>query len=111
MNIHNVVAAFMTAWASCYDPALSVLSWPRYPLRELRPQLTDNGNMILTVAKFGYGYKHRGSRPREPPAADVYGIREVLNAALELPYHIREVQDQGREILIIMEALKCQQNS
>lgn len=72
-------------------------------MRELRPQLTDNGNVILTVAKFGYGYKYRGPRPREPPAADVCGIKEVLNMVLEFPYHIREVQDQGRNIIIILE--------
>lgn len=103
MNVHNFIAAFMTAWAACYDPVLSGLSWPRYPLRELRPKLTDDGNVILSVAKFGYGYKYRGPRPREPPAVDVYGIKEVLNTALEKPYQIREVQDQGRNVLIIME--------
>lgn len=99
----EAVAALMTAWANSRDPALSVLSWPGYPLRELRPQLTDDGAVILTVAKRGYGYKYRGRKPREPPAADLRGIREVLNIALESPYHITEVQDQGREITIKME--------
>ena len=99
----EAVAALMTAWANSYDPALSVLSWPGYPLRELRPQLTDDGAVVLTVAKRGYGYKHRGPKPREPPAADVRGIREVLNTALEYPYQIVDVEDRGREIIVKMD--------
>lgn len=102
MAVYDAIAALMTAWAACHDPALSVLSWPRYPLRELRPQLTNDGTVVLTVAKFGYGYKHRGPRPREPPVADIRGIREVLNMALDPAYQIVEVQDQGREILIMI---------
>ena len=106
MSVYDAIAALMTAWASCRDPALSVLSWPRYPVRELRPELADDGNVVLTVAKRGYGYKYRGPRPREPPVADIRGIREVLNMALDPAYRVVEVQDQGREILILIKTIK-----
>lgn len=107
MSVYDAVAVLMTAWAACYDPVLSVLSWPRYPMRELRPQLNADGTVSLTVAKFGFGYKYRGPRPREPPAADVRGIREVLNTALEEPYQILEVKDQGRDLIIIIGVIFC----
>lgn len=60
----------------------------------------------LSVSKRGFGYKRKKSiRPREPPAADVRSIQEVLNLALPAGFRIREVQDQGKKILIVMEEI------
>lgn len=54
----------MEAWLTCgYDPALASLSFPRYPLRELRPRPLPDGAVELTIAKRGFGYKYRGRRP------------------------------------------------
>lgn len=42
----------MEAWLTCgYDPALASLSFPRYPLRELRPRPLPDGAVELTIAK------------------------------------------------------------
>ena len=97
MTVQKAIEIFLTAWRSTWDPSLEVMTWPRYPYRELGP---------LSVSKRGFGYKRKKSiRPREPPAADVRSIQEVLNLALPAGFRIREVQDQGKKILIVMEEI------
>ena len=102
MTVTKAIEVFLTAWRSTWDPALEVLTWPRYPYRELGPSQAPDGSVALCVARRGFGYKYRGNRPREPPAADVRSIQEVLNLALPAGFHIREVQDQGKTILIVI---------
>lgn len=100
------IKAFMEAWANSSDSCLSVLAWPRYPLRELRPRQESESVIVLTVCKWPFGYKCHASRPREPPTADVYGIREVLNLALPSGFHIINVVDVGKAVEIRMEVLR-----
>ena len=102
MTVTKAIEVFLTAWRSTWDPALEVLTWPRYPYRELGPSQAPDGSVALCVARRGFGYKYRGNRPREPPAADVRRIQEVLNLALPAGFHIREVRDQGKTILIVI---------
>lgn len=102
MTVTKAIEVFLTAWRSTWDPALEVLTWPRYPYRELGPSQAPDGSVALCVARRGFGYKYRGNRPREPPAADVRSIQEVLNLALPTGFHIREVRDQGKTILIVI---------
>ena len=101
MTVTKAIEVFLTAWRSTWDPSLEDMTWPRYPYRELGPIQAPDGSVALRVAKRGFGYKYRGSRPREPPAADVRSIQEVLNLALP-GFRIREVQDQGKTILIVI---------
>ena len=103
MTIQKAIEVFLMAWRLTWDPSLEVMTWPRYPYRELGPSQAPDGSVALRVAKRGFGYKYRGVRPREPPAADVRSIQEVLNLALPAGFRIREVQDQGKSVKIILE--------
>ena len=105
MTVQKAIEIFLTAWRSTWDPSLEVMTWPRYPYRELGPSQAPEGAVTLEVTKRGFGYKYRGNRPREPPAADVRSIQEVLNLALPAGFRIREVQDHGKKILIVMEEI------
>lgn len=100
-------AALMEAWLTCgYDPALASLSFPRYPLRELRPRPLPDGAVELTIAKRGFGYKYRGRRPSEPPHVDTHGVRELLTLHFPSGVTIRSVTDEGSEIKIVLEETK-----
>ncbi len=104
MTSQAAAAALMEAWLTCgYDPALASLSFPRYPLRELRPRPLPDGAVELTIAKRGFGYKYRGRRPSEPPPVDTRGVRSVLTPHLSSDVTIRSVTDEGREVKIVLE--------
>lgn len=97
-------AALMEAWLTCgYDPVLASLSFPRYPLRELRPHLLSDGAVELTISKRGFGYKSRAPRPSEPPPVDTRGVRSALTPHLSSDVTIRSVTDEGREVKIVLE--------
>ena len=104
MTIQKAIEVFLMAWRSTWDPSLEVMTWPRYPYRELGPSQAPDGSVTLAAAKRGFGYtRKKGIRPCEPPAADVRSIQEVLNLALPAEFRIREVQDQGKSVIIILE--------
>ena len=104
MTSQAAAAALMEAWLTCgYDPALASLSFPRYPLRELRPRPLPDGAVELTIAKRGFGYKYRGRRPSEPPPVDTRGVRSALTPHLSSDVTIRSVTDVGREVKIVLE--------
>lgn len=104
MTSQAAAAALMEAWLTCgYDPALASLSFPRYPLRELRPRPLPDGAVELTIAKRGFGYKYRGRRPSEPPPVDTRGVRSSLTPHLSSDVTIRSVTDEGREVKIVLE--------
>lgn len=86
-------------------PALRVLARPHYPRRELVPQARPDGSVALTLAKWGFGYKHHRScpRPHAPPPADTGKIMDALNAALPPGLTITAAVDHGEYIIIIME--------
>lgn len=107
MTVPTAVATLLEAWlASGYDPALSPLSFPRYPLRELRPRPLPDGAVELTISKRGFGYKYRGRRPSEPPPVDTRGVRALLTPHLPAGFTIRSVTDKGREVKIVLEETK-----
>lgn len=107
MTVPTAVATLLEAWLTCgYDPALASLSFPRYPLRELRPRPLPDGAVELTIAKRGFGYKYRGRRPSEPPHVDTRGVRALLTPHLPTGITIRSVTDEGREVKIVLEETK-----
>lgn len=107
MTVPTAVATLLEAWLTCgYDPALASLSFPRYPLRELRPHLLSDGAVELTISKRGFGYKYRGRRPSEPPPVDTRGVRALLTPHLPAGFTIRSVTDKGREVKIVLEETK-----
>ena len=104
MTGQAAAAALMEAWlASGYDPTLVSLSFPRYPLRELRPRPLPDGAVELTISKRGFGYKYRGRRPCVPPRVDLRGVQERLSVHLPPSITIRSVADAGTSIIITME--------
>lgn len=108
MTSQAAAAALMEAWLTCgYDPALASLSFPRYPLRELRPRPLPDGAVELTISKRGFGYKYRGRRPSEPPHVDTHGVRELLTLHFPSGVTIRSVTDEGSEIKIVLEEKNC----
>ena len=104
MTSQAAAAALMEAWLTCgYAPALASLSFPRYPLRELRPRPLPDGAVELTIAKRGFGYKYRGRRPSEPPPVDTRGVSCALTPHLSSDVTIRSGSDEGREVKIVLE--------
>lgn len=104
MTSQAAAAALLEGWLTCgYAPALSPLSFPRYPQRELRPHLLSDGAVELTISKRGFGYKYRGRRPSTPPRVDLRGVGELLGNHLPCGITIRSVADAGTSIIIIME--------
>ena len=104
MTSQAAAAALMEAWLTCgYDPALASLSFPRYPLRELRPRPLPDGAVELTIAKRGFGYKYRGRRPQSPPPVYTRGFRSAIPPHLSSDVTIRSVTDEGREVKIVLE--------
>lgn len=107
MTSQAAAAALLEGWLTCgYAPALSPLSFPRYPFRELRPRPLPDGAVELTIAKRGFGYKYRGRRPSEPPPVDTCGVRSSLTPRLPSGITIRSVTDKGREVKIVLEETK-----
>ena len=48
-------------------PALRPLARLKYPGRELQSQVNPDGTATVTLALYGWEYKHRGPRPKTPP--------------------------------------------
>lgn len=75
------------------SPALSSLARPKYPMRELRPQVQPDGSVTLSISKQGWEYKHRGPRPNAPPPADTEGIKQALSALIAPGLAVQAVED------------------
>ena len=103
MTVATAITVLLTAWRNSPDPDLELLTFPKYPYRELRPVQLSETAVCVTVAFRGFGYKNRGPRPRQPPTPDLDSIREIFNLALLPDYRITNVQNLGRDISIIME--------
>lgn len=105
MTVTAAIEALLTAWVNTWDPALEVLTFPKYPYRELRPVQLSQSVVRFTVAIRCFGYKYRGPRPRQPPAPDLDSIREIFNLALLPDYRITNIQNWGRDISFVMEEI------
>jgi hypothetical protein len=80
---------------------LGILARPRYPLRELSPQMRPDGSLMLSVHKYGCEYKHRGRRLKNPPPADTEAMQAELNESFQ-PHglYVVAVRDCGRYVEI-----------
>ena len=81
-------------------PALRPLAFIKYPGRELQPQANPDGTATVTLALYGWEYKHRGPRPKTPPPIDPAAVQAALNAALPDGLSVIAVQDHGTKISI-----------
>lgn len=81
-------------------PALRPLAFIKYPGRELQPQANPDGTATVTLALYGWEYKHRGPRPKTPPPIDPAAVQAALNAALPDGLSVIAVQDHHTKIIV-----------
>ncbi len=81
-------------------PALPPLAFIKYPGRELQPQANPDGTATVTLAFYGWEYKHRGPRPKTPPPIDPAAVQAALNAALPDGLSVIAVQDHHTKIIV-----------
>ena len=87
-------------------PALAGLSRPRYPMRELTPQQLPDGTLSVRLTKWGWEYKHRGPRPKQPQPSNPAAVRAALSGVLPDGVTIQAVEDHGTFIeLMIVEVI------
>lgn len=97
----EIVAALVEVLnAPTRPPALRPLARIKYPERELQPQVSPDGTATVTLRKWGFEYKHRGSRPKTPPPIDPAAVQAVLNDALPDGLSVIAVQDHGTKITV-----------
>ena len=60
----------------------------------------SGGTATVTLALYGWEYKHRGPRPKTPPPIDPAAVQAALNAALPDGLSVIAVQDHGTKITV-----------
>lgn len=101
MNPNQMIAALVDAVnSSTRPPALWPLARIKYPERELRPQVSTDGCLSVSLAVYGWEYKHRGPRPRTPPRIDAAAVQAALNTALPDGLTVIAVQDHENKFRI-----------
>ena len=84
------------------------LACVKYPARELRITTLSDGDVEATLSKFGFEYKHRGSKPKVPPVVDLNYTAAILTQALAPDFTLASVEDIGTAIkLILRRQSKC----
>ena len=97
----EIVAALVEVLnAPTRPPALRPLARLKYPGRELQSQVNPDGAATVTLALYGWEYKHRGPRPKTPPPIDPVAVQAALNAALPDGLSVIAVQDHGTKITV-----------
>lgn len=83
-------------------PALYPLARLRYPQRELRPALTQDGALTVTLAFYGWEYKHRGPRPKKQPFVNPALVKAALDPHLPDGVVVTNVRNEGKFIRLTM---------
>lgn len=91
---------------SSRPPALAGLSRPRFPMRELTPQQLPDGTLSVRLTKWGWEYKHRGPRPKQPQPSNPAAVRAALSGVLPDGVTIQAVEDHGKYLIILLEEKK-----
>lgn len=100
MEITGIMAALVDALNGPTRPtALFPLARVKYPRRELAPRLLADGSLTVTLALYGWEYKHRGPRPKPPPV-DTAAIQTAFNAVLPDGCRVSAVQYTGTSIIL-----------
>ena len=83
-------------------PALKPIAYIKYPAREIRPVLIQDGSWRVSLALWGYEYKHRGLRPKNPVSIDGEKIKHTFNLLLPdgLSVCVVEVHRENIEIFL-----------
>lgn len=108
MDINFITAALVEAInAPTRPPALRSLAYIKYPARELSPQVNPDGSLAVSLALYGWEYKHRGARPRSLPLVDTAAVQAALNAVLPDGLTVIAVQDHGKHIILTVQGGKA----
>lgn len=108
MDINFITAALVEAInAPTRPPALRSLAYIKYPTRELQPQVNSEGSLAVSLALYGWEYKHKGPRPKTPPHIDPVAVQASLNAVLPDGLTVIAVQDHGKHIILIVQGGKA----
>ncbi len=105
MDEHKITTALVeliNAPPGQRPPALGTIARLMYPPRGIALLEGDNGGLLAIVSKWGFQYKHRGPKPKNPPPADCEGIKRVLQHHIP-GVKIISVEDHGSQIWIHME--------
>ena len=86
--------------SSTRPPALWPLARIKYPERELRPQVSPDGSLSVSLSLYGWEYKHKGPRPRTPPRIDPAAVQAALNTVLSDGLTVIAVQNYGTKITV-----------
>lgn len=81
-------------------PALRSLAYIKYPTRELQPQVNPDGSLTVTLALYGWEYKHRGPRPKALPRINAAAVQAALSSALPGGFTVIAVHDHGTKISV-----------
>ena len=81
-------------------PALQPLAYIKYPSRELLPQVNLDSSLTVSLAFYGWEYKHKGPRPKTLPHIDTVAVQAALNATLPDGLVVIAVQDYGKKLQI-----------
>lgn len=79
------------------------LAFVKYPTRELRIKSLSNGDVEATLSKYGFEYKHRGSKPKTPPPVDLEYTAAVITRAIAPDFSLISIEDIGTAIKIIVQ--------
>ena len=88
-------------------PALQPLAYIKYPPKELRPQVNPDGSLTVSLAFYGWEYKHKGPRPKTPPHIDTVAVQAAFNAVLPDGLTVIAVQDHGKHIILTVQGGKA----
>lgn len=101
MRDREIVAALVGVLNSpTRPPALRPFARLKYPGRELQPQANPDGTATVTLALYGWEYKHRGPRPKTPPPVDPAAVQAAIATALPDGLSVIAVQDHGTKITV-----------
>lgn len=104
MDTQRICAALGDALnSSPRPPALAALARVKYPMRELRPMMEADETMSISIALYGWEYKHRGPRPPAPPPVNVGSVCDALSGAMPQGVKIKAAENCGTYIKIILE--------
>ena len=78
------------------------IAYIKYPTRELKLHTLPNGDVEATLSKYGWEYKHRGSKPKTPPFVDLKYTAAVLTCSFTPDYVLVSIEDIGTAIKIII---------
>lgn len=103
MDTQRICAALGDALnSSPRPPALAALARVKYPMRELRPMMEADETMSISIALYGWEYKHRGPRPPAPPPVNVGAVCDALSGAMPQGVKICSVENYGTNIKLII---------